>query len=889
MISDSLTVLTCGANGLGRSNMFSIEKLKQDGGSDVLSRTLINCGDGTQRFCMDNRIKLIKLSCILLTSLSPIHVSGLAGILLGLSDLGVGNVTLVGPSGLQGYLQSMQAFCNRKYPVLRVIEVNKEMNIEDIDVYVNVHVRPIFVKTSSDKDEKGEEQEPTTIALCAILYRKRNNGQQKQVQQGTKETQGTSQVHVSIVSFASRFAIEPSVEEQTAWMSRIYHHRGVVSHNTTLLFGISVHCSSLVANNDRDKVSSILHNLSDLYSEDNDTNGSVANVVINTSNTTDSNVIELMKPQETLAYAALLCPWLFGSPLPPLKQALQNKDEDDMDNNGHNVSDPVMRAIIRHQSDVTNIVVESQTLLCVNGFSLAFHQNMEAKVYSHRCGQLLSALLARKCKRGVNGTKALLDAGKPPPPPPAPPGVDNNGNYDRAQLLRQRLEGNESSHDKSGKPPPPFVPPPPPTTATIEISAAMLRNRADEADMWAYSRLQTLGTLAGLQPRREGLYVTFLGTGCAKPSKYRNGSSILLQIAPNNNNKSEEKNRSDYDSSDEDSDDDSDDDDEGGVDKDTLDIHDSYTSILLDCGEGTVSQLYQSVGGYKPFYHAILRQVRVIWISHQHADHICGFPALLQAIYIAREQSSRKTNCGIVVIAPMAVLEYYEYCANICGLEDLIESWVPLHQDNRAYKRDINGAAAPSTKNNYNRKMYSDDEINEIVRSISGGSVLSLISIPVFHCYQSFGISLKVRNQYSNAPSQTNCCIDGSINNNNNSIHVVYSGDCRPSASLIQASRYCDLLIHEATFDDSLCQEAFDKRHCTVSEALQVSQRMHAKYTILTHLSQRYPVGMVATSNNNSTAASAFDFMRVGYPTELASLPETTTHLSTLLASYAMF
>jgi hypothetical protein len=49
-----------------------------------------------------------------------------------------------------------------------------------------------------------------------------------------------------------------------------------------------------------------------------------------------------------------------------------------------------------------------------------------------------------------------------------------------------------------------------------------------------------------------------------------------------------------------------------------------------------------------------------------------------------------------------------------------------------------------------------------------------------------------------------------------------------------------DLLIHEATFDDSLAADAVAKRHSTTHEAVDVARRMRARVTILTHLSQRY-------------------------------------------------
>ena len=49
------------------------------------------------------------------------------------------------------------------------------------------------------------------------------------------------------------------------------------------------------------------------------------------------------------------------------------------------------------------------------------------------------------------------------------------------------------------------------------------------------------------------------------------------------------------------------------------------------------------------------------------------------------------------------------------------------------------------------------------------------------------------------------------------------------------------LLIHEATFDDSMIDDAKKKRHSTVSEALKVASDMQAYVVVLTHFSQRYP------------------------------------------------
>ena len=53
----------------------------------ILSSCLINVGDTTQRFCGENRIKLSRVRCVIVTSLAPHNASGLPGILLCLSSL----------------------------------------------------------------------------------------------------------------------------------------------------------------------------------------------------------------------------------------------------------------------------------------------------------------------------------------------------------------------------------------------------------------------------------------------------------------------------------------------------------------------------------------------------------------------------------------------------------------------------------------------------------------------------------------------------------------------------------------------------------------------------------------------------------------------------------
>ena len=76
------------------------------------------------------------------------------------------------------------------------------------------------------------------------------------------------------------------------------------------------------------------------------------------------------------------------------------------------------------------------------------------------------------------------------------------------------------------------------------------------------------------------------------------------------------------------------------------------------------------------------------------------------------------------------------------------------------------------------------------------------------------------------------------------SFTLMYSGDGRPNEQVQEyiPSEWCiDVLVNECTFSDDRQEQAKAKNHCTCSEALHVGETIKAKYTILTHFSQRYP------------------------------------------------
>lgn len=243
--------------------------------------------------------------------------------------------------------------------------------------------------------------------------------------------------------------------------------------------------------------------------------------------------------------------------------------------------------------------------------------------------------------------------------------------------------------------------------------------------------------------------------------------------------------------------------------------------ILLDCGEGLQTNLRK--------YKIPLQKIDLICISHMHGDHVLGLPGLLGSMNLfGRERSLRIAGPSAImsyVRQALALTEtYVRFPLEFIDCARLDSQPVIKWGDNAVYgfavKHRIEAYGFKFTHEASTHKLYKDSiesyglGRSEILSLKSGtdvtrpdGSVLKVVE----HCE-----ALK------------------------SAINYTYSGDTRPTESVMDAARDADVLYHEATFLQDLAATAKSTGHSTAQQAATLANEAKARLLILGHLSSRY-------------------------------------------------
>jgi ribonuclease Z len=239
--------------------------------------------------------------------------------------------------------------------------------------------------------------------------------------------------------------------------------------------------------------------------------------------------------------------------------------------------------------------------------------------------------------------------------------------------------------------------------------------------------------------------------------------------------------------------------------------------ILLDCGEGTQRQFFQSSASFM--------RVRRIFITHFHGDHFLGLPGLIQSMCLnhrtepldvygppdAEEMVGRALQMGyftlrfpvmVHALAPGSTVELDGYSVRSAPAEHPVPTLA--YRIEEATKRGRFDAARARSLGIHGRD-FARLEAGESVHVAHG----------VVHPSDVMGPPRPGRS-------------------------VVYSGDTAPSEEVRKLASRATLLIHEATTAQELEREANEWGHSSARQAAELARAAEVGALFLTHFSARY-------------------------------------------------
>lgn len=204
-------------------------------------------------------------------------------------------------------------------------------------------------------------------------------------------------------------------------------------------------------------------------------------------------------------------------------------------------------------------------------------------------------------------------------------------------------------------------------------------------------------------------------------------------------------------------------------------------NILVDAGEGVQLRLIENSIGPS--------RIDMILISHMHGDHVFGLPGLIQSM----NMTSRSKELHI--IAPSELKEFLD-----------------LVFEKTSFSPDFTIS-------------FSDPLQGKTVEK--GSIKIRVRGFPVCHNeIDSYGYVIEGYKLKRDEMKRV--------------FRVSYTGDTKPCEKYFHHIIDSDILIHDATFEEKMREEAHLYGHSTSLDAAEVASRSNAKLLILFHKSTRY-------------------------------------------------
>ncbi len=245
---------------------------------------------------------------------------------------------------------------------------------------------------------------------------------------------------------------------------------------------------------------------------------------------------------------------------------------------------------------------------------------------------------------------------------------------------------------------------------------------------------------------------------------------------------------------------------------------------LFDCGEGTQHQLIKS--------SIKSSQIRKIFITHMHGDHIYGLPGLLATLGLSGNSK------GIDIYGPSNLKNFISsalknsYCKisfplKFFEVENYAQSNINLFEDELI---EVKCASLKHRLPAYGYRVNEKDKPGEFNLEKAKN-----LNIPAGPIYGKLHSGQRVELEDGRILDGSDFCGEPRKGES-----FVYCTDTIFSQSAVELSKNVDLLVHESTFSEKDEEMAFEKLHSTTTMAAKTALLSNAKKLVLTHLSPRY-------------------------------------------------
>jgi ribonuclease Z len=240
--------------------------------------------------------------------------------------------------------------------------------------------------------------------------------------------------------------------------------------------------------------------------------------------------------------------------------------------------------------------------------------------------------------------------------------------------------------------------------------------------------------------------------------------------------------------------------------------------LLLDCAEGTQRQLLQSSIG--------LPELTEIFLTHYHADHYAGLPTMMKTFAL------RGRDLPLTIYGPPGLNDLFATLKRIFGRLTYPHRLVELHPGD-ALEREEYVLEVFRTEHRVSGIGYALVELPRPGRfDVAVADSLGVPSGPERGRLQR-GETVTLAGGRIVASADV-------LGPPRPGRKVVISGDTAPAATVLEAARGADVLVHEATFCEDERDRAAETAHSTAADAAALAREADVRLLALTHLSPRY-------------------------------------------------